>query len=196
MPTKPSSTGAAVAIENFLRAIGIPVDTDPELKHTGRDVAHAFQQELLSGYQMDPAEILAQHTQSRSKALVVLSHIAIHPVCPHHLLPGVGTAHVAYLPAGKIVGLGALGNLTHCYARRLVLQEDLAEQIANALVTHLDARWAACTVDLLPLCITARGLHAEQSRALCTAYAGERADDAGLKQEYFQTLSLTQKNNS
>jgi GTP cyclohydrolase I len=182
---------AAAAIENFLRAIGAPVDTDPELRRTGVDVADAYRNELLEGYRMVPQEILAECTRSRARALVTLTNVAIHPVCPHHLLPSSGTAHVAYLPAGKVVGLGSLAKLIHCFARRLILQEDLAEQVVDALVTHLGASWAACTVDVLPMCIAARGAHADRSRALCTAFAGERSGDIGLKQEYFQTLSLS-----
>lgn len=183
---------AAAAIESFLRAIGAPVDTDPELRRTGLDVAEAFRNELLAGYRMNPQEILAQCTRSRAGALVALTDVPIHPVCPHHLLPSSGTAHLAYLPGGKVVGLGSLAKLVHCFARRLILQEDLAERVVEALVTHLDARWAACTVDVLPMCIASRGAHADRSRAICTAFAGERSDDLGLKQEYFQTLSLRQ----
>ncbi|MCB9707674.1 MAG: GTP cyclohydrolase I [Myxococcales bacterium] len=189
MPPEPN-TAAALAVEAFLDAIGISVDANPELKTTGRDVANAYQKELLAGYQMDPAAILKEFTSSASKAMVTLRDIAIFPVCPHHLLPSVGIAHLAYVPTKKVVGFGALGKLVQCFARRLVLQEDLVEQIAYALVTHLGASFAACTVDVVPLCIAARGLRAERSSAISTAYAGERASDPGLREEYFRTLSV------
>ena len=116
----------------FLRAVGAPIDDDPEMKTTAERVTHAYADHLLSGYQQHPAEILAEATQSKSEALVVVGALPLMTLCPHHLLPAIGTASLAYLPGGQVVGFGALARLMACFARRLSLQEDLAQDVADA----------------------------------------------------------------
>ena len=170
---------AARAIESFLAALGHPVDADPERAGTPMRVAEAFHADLLAGYRENPATILAETCASDARGLVVLTGIHTTAVCPHHLLPATGVSHVAYLPRERLVGLGALARLVDCFARRLVLQEDLAQHVADALVEHLDARAAGCVVDLAPTCMIARGERQVGARAIATAFAGER--DADLR---------------
>ncbi|HJL00475.1 MAG TPA: GTP cyclohydrolase I [Polyangiaceae bacterium LLY-WYZ-15_(1-7)] len=169
----PDLQRAAEAIEAFLEALGHPPSSDPELAETGRRVAEAWANDLLAGYREDPAAILADTCASEAPGLVAVTGIATTAVCPHHLLPATGVVHVAYLPRAKVVGLGALGRLIHARARRMVLQEDLGQQIADDLVAHLDARAAGCLVDLVPTCMTARGGREVQARAITVAFAGE-----------------------
>jgi GTP cyclohydrolase IA len=179
---------AAGAMQAFLRAIGAPVDSDPELRDTPRRVAEAFSDELLAGYDEDPAAILADTTATRAPGMVVVRDLPVTTLCPHHLLPAQGTAHVGYVPDGRITGLGALGRLVQCYARRLILQEDLGQAVVEALVTHLRARGAACMVDLSPACLTIRGGRHHGARAVTTAFAGTLRDDAGEQQQFLASL--------
>src|SRR5262249_3148446 len=126
---------AARAIEAFLTALGHPPDSDAELHETGKLVAHAFHHELLSGYRVDPAARVRDPLPADGcEDLIVVRDIAITCICPHHLLPATGNLHIGYLPNGRIVGLGALARLAHCYSRRLILQESMCKQIAEALV--------------------------------------------------------------
>ncbi|MFW5875972.1 MAG: GTP cyclohydrolase I [Myxococcota bacterium] len=180
--------GAKAAIEAFLRAVGAPLDDDPELRSTGDRVAAAFIDELLAGYDQDPARILADTTATRAPGLVVVRGLPVSTMCPHHLLPAQGVAHVGYLPDGKIVGLGALGRLTECYARRLILQEDLGQRVADALVEHLGARGAACMLDLAPTCLTGRGGRHHGARAVTTAFAGPMAADPELSRQFLASI--------
>ncbi|MCB9601576.1 MAG: GTP cyclohydrolase I [Sandaracinus sp.] len=168
---------AARAIEAFLTALGHPPSSDPELQGTGKRVAEAYAQELLAGYAEDPAAILADATASEAPGLVVVTDVQTTTMCPHHLLPASGVSHVGYLPGGSVVGLGALARVVHCFSRRLILQEDLGAKVAEALVTHLGAKAAACALDLSPTCMTARGEREHAARAVTIAYAGD-ADDA------------------
>lgn len=177
---------AAEAIERFLAAIGHPVGSDPELSQTGRRVAEAFATELLAGYALDPATILADTTETRAPGLVLLSDIATTVICPHHLLPAPGVVHVAYLPGNRVVGLGALARLVDCHARRLTLQEDVGEAIVRSLVTHLGARAAGCVVTLRPTCVTARGSRQHGAQATTSAFAGEA--DTSFRQELLSRL--------
>ncbi len=171
LDVKPDLKAAASAIESFLAAIGAPSD-DPELANTGERVARAYVEELLTGYGEDPAEILAEVTASEGRDMVTLTDIPTVTMCPHHLMPSAGLAHVAYVPAGNLIGLGALGRLVDCFARRFQLQESLSAQIADALMAHTGARGAACTVDLSPGCVTCRGERRSGVRAVSTAFRG------------------------
>lgn len=171
---------AAAAIEEFLRALGHDPQDDPELAATGHRVAEAFGDELLAGYAMDPAEILQDTCASDGRGgLVVLRDIATTAICPHHLLPATGVVHVAYRPKAKLIGLGALDRLVQCYARRLTLQEDLTQHIADALVEHLGAAAAGCVANLHQSCVSARGPKQSHARTLTMATAGD--DDPDLR---------------
>ena len=174
---KPDLQRAAQAIEEFLAALGHSAETNPELAGTGARVAQAFAEDLLDGYDSDPASILGDTCASTSKTDVVLvKGIAITVTCPHHLLPSTGTATVAYRPAGKLAGLGALGRLVQALGRRLALQETVAEQVAEALVEHLGATSAGCSLDLQPTCMIARGDRQVGARAVAMAFAGAQDD--------------------
>ena len=128
---------AARAIEAFLQALGHPVDSDPQLRNTSRQVARAFHEELLCGYAADPAAILSDSIAASGGDLIIIKDLAISCMCPHHLLPATGVLHLGYLPGERIVGFGALERLAHALSRRLILQEALCEQVADALVRHL-----------------------------------------------------------
>jgi len=174
---------AARAIDDFLRAIGAPLGRDPELAETGRRVAEAFALDLLSGYAADPAEILAEATSSAARGLVVVTDLAAATICPHHLLPAMGRVHVGYLPGEHVVGLGAIGRLVDCFSRRLALQEDIGQQIADSLVTHLGARAAGVGIDFVQACVAARGERRHDARAYTLAFAGAYVDDVALRAE-------------
>ncbi len=183
----PDLTRAARAIDEFLSAIGAPTG-DPELAGTGRRVAEAFALDLLSGYGEDPVRILAEGTGSHSAGLVVVTDLAAATICPHHLLPAMGNVHVGYFPGERVVGLGALGRLVDCYARRLALQEDIGQQIADALVAHLGARAAGVAIDFEQACVSARGERRHGARAYTVAFAGAAQDGAPLRAELLHAL--------
>lgn len=187
---RPDLDRASRAVEELLDALGVPVSSDPELAGTGPRVAEALANELLAGYDMDPAEILGDSTSSTAAGLVVVSGIATTTMCPHHLLPASGVVHVGYLPGDRVVGLGALARLVDCFARRLILQEDLGQRIADALVAHLGARGAGAIVDLSPTCVTARGVKQHGARALTSAFAGSLATDAAARAEMMGAVAM------
>ena len=176
---------AARAIEAFLQALGHPVDSDLQLKDTGRLVAAAFHDELLAGYRVNPAELLHDSIAASSTDLLVVRAVATTCICPHHLLPASGWVHIGYVPNGKIVGLGALSRLVNCWARRLILQETLCEEIALALETHLGASAAGCIAEFAPMCLTARGERPHQARVTTVATRGRLQTEPQLRREFF-----------
>src|SRR5512137_2054207 len=166
----------------FLEALVPPEELRrADVKGTPRRVAEAFRDDLLDGYGEDPAEILGQAMEIPGRDLVALAGIDFHAVCPHHLLPYRGMACVAYVPGGKVVGFGVLARLVDCLAHRLVIQEVLARQVAEALVTHLGALGAACVLDAEQMCLTVRGERRRAARAHAQAFTGILETDAALQ---------------
>ena len=164
---------AAKAIDELLRALGFTPERDPDLRETARLVSEAYAGELLAGYALDPAAILAESVSAGSSEIVALCDVPATIMCPHHLLPASGVVHVAYAPSDRVVGLGALARLIECYARRLTLQETFVRNVADALVAQLGARGAGCVADLAPACVNARSSRCGAARALTFAASGE-----------------------
>ncbi len=129
----------------------------PDLVGTPERVSDLWLDNLVSGYATTPQEALGAPIDDASGALVTLTGIPFHGVCPHHLLPFHGVAHVAYAPRGRIVGLGRIERLVACLSRRLVLQESLTHAIAEALMSTLDAEGAAVALDAEHLCLVLQG---------------------------------------
>ncbi len=150
------------AIAAFLESFGR--SDDPEVQGTPERVADFWREQLLSGHDQAPAQILAQHISDESGAVVTLTSIPFHGVCPHHLVPYFGEVHLAYEPDGAIVGLGALERLVAALSRRLVLQEKLTRDLVDALCEHLGARGAACAIEATHLCLVLRGREPRSAR--------------------------------
>ena len=186
----PVPLAAEAAVARFLDAL-LPeeVRRSADLRETPRRVAQAWAEDLLDGYGRDPAEILSEPLPSAGRDLVAVTGIDYHSVCPHHLLPSRGVAHVAYVPGGKVVGFGQLVRLVDALAHRLVLEEDLARDVADALVRHLGARGAACVLEAEQLCMTVRGEKRSRARAHAEAWAGSLAKDGPARRRFQQLVA-------
>ncbi len=162
--------------EAFLRASGAPLD-DPELAETPRRAAEAWAGEFLDGYQTAPAEALGRPSAApKESGIVLVTALDYVGVCPHHLLPYRGLAHVGYLPAGKVAGFGRVPRLVDALAHRLTLQETLAVQIAQALWQGLSAAGAAVILEAEQTCLSMRGEHQTHSRTVTEGQAGETGE--------------------
>jgi len=148
----------------------------PELRGTPDRVAEAWLRDLVDGYARDAGAILADSMRSRGRDLVAVTGIDFHSMCPHHLLPSRGVAHVAYVPGGRVVGFGQLARLVDCFSHRLALQEDVARQVAESLVLHLGARGAACVLEAEQACLSVRGERRRRARAHAQCFLGELAE--------------------
>jgi GTP cyclohydrolase I len=147
-------------------------------------VAQAWIDELLDGYEQDPGAILAGAMPSRGRDLVAVTGIDFNSMCPHHLLPSRGVAHVAYVPGGKVVGFGQLARLVDCFAHRMALEEDVAREVAASLMTHVGARGAACILEAEQTCLTVRGERRRAARAHAQCFLGALEDDAGAQRRF------------
>lgn len=171
----------SAAVSQLLRAAGLDT-ADPELVETPRRVDELWRKEFLSGYQMDPREILRDTIpHAGSTEIVLLRDLSFHSMCPHHLLPSQGKASVAFLPAGRLVGLGQLARLVACFTQRLVLQEHAGEQIAAALM-ELPARGAACVLEARHMCLAIKDDRHDDAKVVTSAFLGDFATRPDLQQ--------------
>lgn len=180
------------AFEDFLRAVDKSPGSNPELLDTPVRTANMWLDELLDGYDWDPEDILSGGSAlgpQNDAEMVVVRDIFFHSTCPHHLLPFHGVAHVAYIPTDRIVGLSKLARLVDCFAHRLILQEEIAQQVASSLVTHLGARGAACMLDAEQLCMVIRGVRKQGSRAVVVDYAGSMSTDTEAKKQFLAAIN-------
>lgn len=159
------------AVRAFLAAVPQPDEPNRaaiaaanDLERTPARVASLWRSNLLSGYALDPGAELGEPIPDTAGAVVALTGIPFHSVCPHHLLPYSGEAHVAYAPAGRIVGFGGIERLVAALSRRLILQEDLTRSIAEALAEHLAAAGAACAIEATHGCLVLQGREPRSAR--------------------------------
>jgi len=175
-------------VRRFLAALPLPPGErgrrDLDLAGTPARVAQAWLGDLLDGYAVDPAEVLGESLPAAGRDLVAVTGIDFHSMCPHHLLPSRGVAHVGYLPGGRVAGFGQLARLVDCFAHRLILEEDLARRVAGALVEHLGARGAAVVLDAEQACLTVRGERRRHARAHAQCFLGELAEDSSLQRRF------------
>jgi GTP cyclohydrolase I len=160
------------AVLAFLKAAAVPL-ADPELRQTPERVAAAWSDELIDGYQTTPAQALGELLPvGKGTTYVSLTHLDFVGVCPHHLLPYRGLAHLAYVPTKHIAGFGRFPALIDVLAHRLTVQEVVAKQIADALVDTLGASGAGVVLEAEHACMRVRGQRRGQSRAVVEASAG------------------------
>jgi GTP cyclohydrolase I len=164
---------AEEALRLLLETIGEDPDREGLLETPSR-ILRSWD-EIFQGYRQDPAEILATTFEEVEGygEIVLLKNIPFHSTCEHHMLPFEGEAHVAYLPGGSVVGLSKLARLVDCFARRLQIQERMTQQIADALMVHLQARGAAVLVAGTHGCMACRGVRKEGARMVTMAFEGD-----------------------
>jgi GTP cyclohydrolase I len=161
---------AALAIDAFLRALG---RTDADVAGTGERVAEMFANDLCAGYAVDPRRLLEESAMpATSPVLVAVRDIPVVTTCPHHLLPSMGTATVAFKATVRLVGLGTIAAVVDAYARRLTLQERIGEGVVADLDALLAPEWVGCRIVLAHGCMIARGERAVGTRVETVALRG------------------------
>jgi GTP cyclohydrolase I len=190
-PPRPTFDRLAGAVGDFLDVLALPaaVRDGPDLVGTPERVAQAWRDDLLDGYGRDPAEILREGMPARGRGLVAVTGIDFHSICPHHLLPSRGVAHVAYVPGRRVVGFGQLARLVDALAHRLILEEELALQIVEALLEHLGAAGAACVLDAEQSCLSVRGERRPRARAHAQSFGGVLASDEALQRRFLSAVA-------
>ena len=145
------------AVKDILKHIG--EDTSREgLLDTPKRVKKAWEF-LCSGYNEDPKQIIqkALFTSSNDQ-MVIVKDIEFYSTCEHHMLPIIGKVHVAYIPNGKVIGLSKIPRVVDVFARRLQIQEQLTEQIADAIMDTIAPKGVAVVIQARHMCMEMRGV--------------------------------------
>jgi GTP cyclohydrolase I len=162
VPSSPAEGIDLPRIERAVREILLAIGEDPDrdgLIDTPKRVAKSYR-ELFRGLFEEPGHHLRRTFSQKHGEVIILRDIEFCSVCEHHLLPFLGKAHVAYLPTGgRVVGLSKLARTVDVFARRPQVQERMTDQIADALVEHLNPEGAAVIVQAQHLCMKMRGVN-------------------------------------
>jgi len=144
------------AVREILLAVGEDIGRGG-IKETPARVAGMYA-ELLGGMREDPKEHIRKVFTEDYDEIVLLRDIPFYSICEHHLMPFIGSAHVAYLPAGVVLGVSKLARIVDCFARRLQVQERLTDQIADFIMDSLKPRGVAVVLEASHSCMTIRGV--------------------------------------
>lgn len=155
------------------------------LQETPARVAKAWRY-WTRGYAQDPADVLKVFEDGAEGCdqMVVVRDIPIYSHCEHHLAPIFGTATIAYIPNGRIVGLSKLSRLADIFARRLQVQERLTNQIADALWQHLQPAGVGVVVNARHMCMESRGVCQQGTSTVTSALRGCFKDDPTVRSEF------------
>ncbi len=176
------------SVKNILEYIGEDVNREG-LLDTPKRVRKAFEF-MCGGYKQDPKEIIQKALfTSTNDEMVVVKDIEFYSHCEHHMLPIIGKVHVAYIPDGKVVGLSKIPRVVDVFARRLQIQEQMTEQICDALNEYLKPKGVAVIVDARHMCMEMRGVEKICSTTVTSALRGLFKKDKKTKDEFLSIVS-------
>jgi len=183
-----SDKEAEEAIKKLLSWIG----EDPSregLQETPKRVIKAFK-EYFKGYHQN-AEADLSKTFGDVEGyddMVIEKNITLESHCEHHMAPIIGVAHVSYIPKKKVVGLSKLARTVEIFSKRLQTQERLTMQIAKTLMSALDAKGVAVTIDAAHQCMTMRGIKKEKATTVTNYFLGSFKEDLSIQNRYLKYI--------
>ena len=185
---RPSREEAEAAVRLLLQYAG----DDPEregLRGTPARVVRAYD-EYFSGYDDDPVELLKRTFEETDgyDEMVVLKDIRFESHCEHHIAPIIGKAHIAYLPATRVIGISKLARLIEVYAKRLQIQEKMTAQIANTLDEVLRPKGVAVVIEAAHQCMTTRGVHKPGVAMVTSRMLGAFRSDSATRREFLAII--------
>jgi len=181
-------------VREMLELLGEDPDREGLIK-TPQRVAKSLKF-LTKGYSQDPKEILNQALfTSSNDEMVVVRDIEFYSMCEHHLLPIIGRVHVAYIPDGKVVGLSKIPRVVEVFARRLQIQEQLTEQIADAILDSINPKGVAVVVHARHMCMEMRGVEKINSTTVSSALRGLFKSDLKTRSEFFNIINTPAPSN-
>ncbi|WP_019142518.1 GTP cyclohydrolase I FolE [Noviherbaspirillum massiliense] len=193
---RPSREEAEEAVRTLIRWAG----DDPAregLLDTPSRVVRSYE-EFFSGYQEDPAQILAR-TFSEVEGydeMIVLTDIRFESHCEHHMVPIIGKAHIAYMPERRVVGISKLARLVEVYAKRLQIQEKMTAQIADTLNDILQPNGVAVVIEASHQCMTTRGVHKPGVAMVTSRMLGTFRENLSTRQEFLAMIGRPHNGNA
>lgn len=174
-------------VERIIEWIGVDLESDG-LRETPGRVVNAMQT-LYSGYAQDPREIL-KWFEDDSDEMIIARDIEFYSTCEHHMLPFFGTAHIAYIPRGRVLGISKIARLVDCFARRLQIQERLTRQIGKAIALgdgH-GVQGVGVVLKGKHLCMMSRGVQKQNSEIVTSYLSGVFRDKPESRAEFMRLI--------
>ena len=151
---------------------------------------------LTEGYHQDPVEILNQALfTTTNDEMVLVRDIEFFSLCEHHMLPIIGRVHVAYIPDGKVVGLSKIPRIVNVFARRLQIQEQMTEQMADAILKTIKPKGVAVVVHARHMCMEMRGVQKINSTTISSALRGLFKSDQRTRNEFYNLINTPSPSN-
>ena len=176
------------SVKNILEYLGEDINREG-LEKTPSRVRKALEF-MCSGYDKDPKKIINQALfTSSNDEMVVIKDIEFYSMCEHHMLPIIGKAHIAYIPNGKVVGLSKIPRIVDVFARRLQIQEQMTEQICDALHETLNPKGVAVMIDARHMCMEMRGVQKICSTTVTSALRGLFKREKKTKDEFLSIVA-------
>ncbi|GGD87626.1 GTP cyclohydrolase I FolE [Paenibacillus nasutitermitis] len=173
-------------IKQILGLLGEDVEREGLLETPAR-VTRMYE-EVFSGYEVDPREVLGVTFDEQHEELVIVKDIVYYSHCEHHMAPFFGKAHIGYIPSGKIAGLSKLARLVDAITQRLQVQERVTSQIADIMEEVLQPHGVMVVVEGEHMCMCARGIKKTGSTTVTSAVRGEFRTSAALRSEFLSLL--------
>ena len=190
LPTEgpPDRSEVEEAVRTLIRWAGDDPTRDG-LQDTPDRVVRSFE-EFFSGYAVDPVSLLKRTFEETEgyDEIVMLRDILFESHCEHHILPIIGKAHIAYLPASRVVGISKLARLVEVFAKRLQIQEKMTAQIANTIDEVLQPNGVAVVIEAAHQCMTTRGIHKPGVTMVTSRMLGAFRDDAKTRREFLAMI--------
>ena len=175
------------AYRKIIQSIGEDIER-PGLKDTPSRAAEAMRF-LTHGYQLDVDDVInGALFPSDSDEMVIVKNIELYSLCEHHLLPFIGKCHVAYLPKGKVIGLSKVARIVDLYARRLQIQENLTNQIAEAILSKTGGTGAGVIIEAQHMCMMMRGVEKQNSVMTTSCMLGAFRDRQSTRNEFLSLV--------
>ena len=186
---KPSESDAQDAVRTLISFVGEDPDREG-LLDTPKRVVKAYK-DWYAGYGQDPKEFLSKTFSETAgyDEIVMLKDIRVESHCEHHMAPFIGSAHVAYLPNKRVVGISKLARVTRIFAKRMQVQEKLTAQIANCLQEVLKPRGVAVVIEAQHECMTTRGVNEPGISMVTSQLLGKFRTDASTRKEFFSMIN-------
>ncbi len=178
-------------IANLYRSLISEVGEDVEREGLVRTPTRAAKalDFLTQGYEQTLDEVVnGALFSSNLSEIVIVKDIELYSLCEHHVLPFIGNCHVGYLPKGKVLGLSKVARIVDMFARRLQIQEQLTQQIAEAIKTATGAMGVGVIIEAQHLCMSMRGVEKQHSVMKTSVLLGSFRDDNATRSEFLQLV--------
>jgi GTP cyclohydrolase I len=177
--------------QDLYRELIVRLGEDPDrdgLKRTPERMEEAMKF-LTRGYQQDPAAILrGAMFDVDYDEMVIVKDVEMFSLCEHHLLPFYGKVHVAYIPAGKVIGLSKIPRLVDVFARRLQVQERLTRDIATSIQDSIAPQGVGVVIEARHLCMMMRGVEKQHSTTVTSAMHGVFRTERETRNEFLSLV--------